>query len=305
MAGNPAVSPFAELRRTLTGILPPATTPFDRAGNLMASALAEQMNFLLERGANGVIVGGSTGEGHTLDLKEFVAAVAAAHDAVGGRKPLVAGLIVNSTLQAIERAKALAGLNVAALQITPAHYLFKPSADATLAHFRAIYQAVGIPIIIYNVIPWNYLSVPLMLRIMREEPGVIGMKQSGGDLDSVSLLVQQVEPHNLVLTGVDALLYPAFVIGVHGAICGLTAALPGVCARMWDAVQQKDLDTARHLHRCLGTLWNSMPHDVMPAAVKYIQHRQGLGMHYPRPPMDQVGEEVKASIDKALAPLLR
>jgi 4-hydroxy-tetrahydrodipicolinate synthase len=304
MAGNPAVSAFAELRSALTGILPPATMPFDRAGNLVASALAEQMDFLVERGASTVVVGGSTGEGHTLDRKEFVTAVAAAHDALKGRKPLVAGLIVNSTQEAIERAKALAGLNVAALQITPVHYIFKPSADATVAHFRNIYQAVGIPIIIYNVIPWNYLSVPLMLRILREEPGAIGMKQSGGDLDSVSLLVQQVEPHNVVLTGVDPLLYPAFVIGVHGTICGMAAALPGVCKRLWDAVQQKDFDTARHLHRGLGSLWNIVPHDIMPAAVKYIQHRQGLGMYYPRPPMDQVSEEVKANIDRALAPLL-
>ena len=61
---------------------------------------------------------------------------------------------------------SLKGLNIAALQVTPVHYLFKPDADATVQHFREIYDATGIPILIYNVIPWNYLSVDLMLRIM-------------------------------------------------------------------------------------------------------------------------------------------
>ncbi len=293
----------AGLREALTGILPPATTPFDRSGNVIYPALREQMDYLLGNGSRGVIVGGSTGEGHTLGFDEFVKVVHTAHDALAGRKPLVAGLIVNSTHEAVERAKALKGLDIAALQVTPVHYLFKPGADNTLAHFRAIYEATGIPVIIYNVVPWNYLSVELMLRIMREEPGVIGMKQSGGDLDSVSELVQRVAPRNLVFTGVDALLYPAFVLGVHGAICALTAAIPGVCLKLWNAVQQKDLDAARQIHRGFVTLWNAIPHDSLPACVKYIQHRQGLGMHFPRAPMDQVSDEVKANIDRALAPL--
>lgn len=292
-----------ELRRTLTGILPPTTMPFDRAGDLVYSALREQMDFVVERGAHGVVAGGSTGEGHTLSFNEFVKVMQETHDALAGRRPFVVGLIVNSTREAIERVRALQGLDIAALQITPVHYLFKPSADATVAHFQSIYDATGIPILIYNVIPWNYLSIGLMLRVMREVPGVIGMKQSGGDLKSVSDLVQQVDPKNVVLTGVDALLYPAFMLGAHGAISALTAALPGVCVRLWDAVRQGDHDTALRLHRGLATLWNAVPHDVLPAAVKYIQHRQGLGMYSPRAPMDEVDTSLRAAIDAALAGL--
>ncbi len=288
------------LRQTLTGILPPTTMPFDTSGDLVFSALREQMDFVVEKGAHGVVAGGSTGEGHTLNFNEFVKVMQATHDALGGRLPFVVGLIVNSTREAIERVKALQGLNIAALQITPVHYLFKPTEAGTVEHFRAIHDATGIPILIYNVIPWNYLSIDLMLRVMREVPGVIGMKQSGGDLKSVSDLIQRVEAENIVLTGVDALLYPAFALGAHGAISALTAAVPSVCVKLWDAVQRKDFDTALGIHRGLNTLWNTVPHDVLPAAAKYIQHRQGLGMHYPRTPMDHVGASLKASIDKAL-----
>jgi len=291
---------LAELRKTLTGILPPTTMPFDRNGDLVFSALREQMDFVVAKGAHGVVAGGSTGEGHTLSFNEFVKVMHETHDALAGRLPFVVGIIVNSTREAIERVKAIQDLNIAALQITPVHYLFKPSADGTVGHFRAIYEETGIPIIIYNVIPWNYLSIDLMLRIMREIPGVIGMKQSGGDLKSVSDLIQRVDPKNIVLSGVDALLYPAFALGAHGAISALTAAVPGVCVNLWNAVQRHDFDIALKLHRGLNTLWNTVPHDVLPASAKYIQHRQGLGMYYPRAPMDHVSDELKRAIDKAL-----
>ncbi|MBU6499083.1 MAG: dihydrodipicolinate synthase family protein, partial [Rhodospirillales bacterium] len=232
---------LAELRKTLTGILPPTTMPFDRDGALVFDALREQMDFVVAQGAHAVVAGGSTGEGHTLGFDEFVEAMTVTHDALAGRLPFVVGLIVNSTHEAIARIRAIRHLNIAALQITPVHYLFKPSADGTVGHFRTIYEETGIPIIIYNVIPWNYLSIELMLRIMAEVPGVIGMKQSGGDLKSVSDLIQRVDPKNIVLSGVDALLYPAFALGAHGSISALTAALPGVCVKLWNAVQRRDL----------------------------------------------------------------
>nr|WP_276575373.1 dihydrodipicolinate synthase family protein [Bradyrhizobium sp. Oc8] len=287
----------------MTGILPPFTMPFDRHGEIVFSAIKEQVNFAIEKGVNGIVVGGSTGEGHTLGADEFTRVMHASHDALGGRKPLIVGLIVNSTREAIERMRALRDLNIGALQITPVHYLFKPSAENTVEHFRAIYEETGIPILIYNVIPWNYLSVELMLRVMREVPGVVGMKQSSGDLKSVSDLMGSVAPGNVVLSGIDALLYPSFALGAHGAISALTAALPATCVKLWKAVQAKDHDTALDIHNKLNKLWNVLRHDNLPACVKYIQHRQGLGLFYPRAPMDDVSDEQKKVIDQALKSL--
>nr|WP_311968949.1 dihydrodipicolinate synthase family protein [Bradyrhizobium diazoefficiens] len=291
------------LRDVLTGILPPFTMPFDRHGEIVFSAIKEQVDFAIDKGVNGIVVGGSTGEGHTLGAEEFTKVMRASHDALGGRKPFIVGLIVNSTREAIERMRALRDLDIAALQITPVHYLFKPSAENTVEHFRAIYEETGIPILIYNVIPWNYLSVELMLRVMREVPGVVGMKQSSGDLKSVSDLMGSVSPNNIVLSGIDALLYPSFALGAHGAISALTAALPGTCVKLWNAVSAKDHDTALDIHNKLNKLWNVLRHDNLPACVKYIQHRQGLGLFYPRAPMDEVSDEQKKTIDQALKSL--
>jgi 4-hydroxy-tetrahydrodipicolinate synthase len=288
------------LRDTLKGILPPFTMPFDKRGDIVFSAIKEQVDFAVEKGVDGIVVGGSTGEGHTLGAEEFTKVMRVSHDALAGRKPFVVGLIVNSTREAIERVRALRDLDIAALQITPVHYLFKPSAENTVEHFRAIYEETGIPILIYNVIPWNYLSVELMLRVMREVPGVVGMKQSSGDLKSVSDLTGAVAPNNVVLTGIDALLYPSFALGAHGAISALTAALPGVCVKLFNAVQAKDHDTALDIHNKLNRLWNVLRHDNLPACVKYIQHRQGLPLFQPRAPMDEVSDEQKKVIDQAL-----
>lgn len=301
-AGQNAIA--AALRGTLTGILPPITMPFDGRGRLVPEGLGAQIDFMVENGVRGVVAGGSTGEGHTLTREEFVTAMNACHEAVAGRVPFLVGLIVNSTIEAIERTKAISHLNVAALQVTPVHYLFKTGREATIEHFRTIYEETRIPILIYNVIPWNYLSVADMLAIMDAVPGVVGMKQSGGDLKSVSDLLLEMKPENVVLTGVDALLYGAFAMGCHGAISALTSAVPGVTVRLYNAVQEGDHETARDIHFKLNALWNVLSHDNLPACVKYIQHRQGLPMYGPRPPMEPVTDAQKAAIDEKLGALL-
>jgi 4-hydroxy-tetrahydrodipicolinate synthase len=296
--------PTPSLRQLLTGVLPPITMPFDQNGDLVKGGLKEQIDFIIKSGASGVVAGGSTGEGHTLTDGEFSSVMREAYDATDGRVPFLAGLIVQSTRAAIERANMLKGMKVAALQVTPVHYLFKPDADATIEHFRTIADATGIPILIYNVIPWNYLSVDLMLRIMAEVPGVIGMKQSGGDLKSLSDLLLRCKPENVVLSGVDALLYPGFCMGMHGAISALTSAVPHVVVKIQKAVEANDHQTGRDLHFKLNALWNTMSHDNLPACIKYIQHLQGIRMFEPRAPMMRVTEQQKVDIKAAMQPLM-
>lgn len=297
-------SPAASVRNRLTGVLPPITMPFDARGDLVPGGLREQIDFIVGAGAHAIVAGGSTGEGHTLTDAEYEKVMREAYEATAGRVPFVAGLIVNSTRDAIQRTKRLNGLNITALQVTPVYYLFKPDADATVEHFRAIWEETRIPILIYNVIPWNYLSVDLMLRIMDEVPGVVGMKQSGGDLKSVSDLLLLSKPDHLVLSGVDALLYPGFCLGMHGAITALTSAVPGVIVKLQKLVLAGDHQSAREIHFKLNALWNSLNHDNLPACVKYIQHLQGVSMFEPRAPMNRVSDAQKAGIKKALQPLL-
>jgi 4-hydroxy-tetrahydrodipicolinate synthase len=293
-----------DLRDVLQGVLPPVTMPFDAEGRLVRDAMREQIDLIVDAGANGVVAGGSTGEGHTLSDTEFIDAMNDAYEATAGRVPFLAGLIVNSTIQAIRRTRALEGMKLAALQVTPVHYLFKPDDRATIEHFRTIWEETGVPIIIYNVIPWNYLSVDLMLRIMDEVPGVIGMKQSSGDLKSLSDLLLNHKAPNIVLSGIDALLYPGFALGMHGAISALTSAVPGPVVKLRRMVHEGRHDEARALHFHLNRLWNTLPHEILPGCVKYIQHLQGLPLYHPRAPMVGPDEGLRARIAQVLAPVL-
>ncbi|MFB9949236.1 dihydrodipicolinate synthase family protein [Rhizobium puerariae] len=291
------------LKRKLRGILPPVTMPFDEKGKLVASGIRKQIDFMIESGVHAVVAGGSTGEGHTLSTEEFVESMEATHEAIAGRVPFVVGLIVNSTIEAVERTRKIAHLKPDALQVTPVHYLFKPGPEATIRHFREIYDESGVPVLIYNVIPWNYLSADLMLKIMDEVPGVVGMKQSSGDLKSLSDLLQQAKPDNLVLTGIDAMLYPAFTLGADGAISALTSAVPKQTVKLYEAVRKGDHETALALHWKLNGLWNVVRHDNLPACTKYIQSRQGVDFFLPRAPMEPVSDEQKKVIDGALKAL--
>lgn len=291
------------MTHAIEGIIPPLTTPFTDSGELDLPALRTQVRFMLDAGVHGIAVGGSTGEGHTLSTAELRETVAAAVDESGGRVPVIAGVIVDSTRQSVEKAEALAGLDVAALQVTPVHYLFKPDDDSTVAHFATLCEASAAPVLIYNVVPWNYLSPALLARVMREVPGVIGVKQSNSDLKLMADLLLAVPQGKIVLSAIDALLYPSFALGARGTIAALPAAVPAPVVALWNAVQEGDHKTARDLHERLLAMWNAIVGDNLPACVKAVQQMQGCPAGYPRAPMPAASTEQRAAAAKALKAL--
>ncbi|KAA0684841.1 dihydrodipicolinate synthase family protein [Azospirillum brasilense] len=290
---------------SLSGIIPPLVTPFTADGEIDEAAFRAQVRFMLQKGVHGVCVGGSTGEGHTLSTEELTRLVAISCEEVDGAVPVVAGIIVNSTRDAIAKARAMAHLPVAALQVTPVHYVFKPDEDATLAHFRTLAGETKVPIVIYNVVPWNYLSPSLLVRIMKEIDSVIGVKQSAGDLKLMADLLNEQVPGKLVFTAVDALLYPSFALGAHGTIAANPAAVPGVTVALWNAVQAGDHPRALEIHRSLLAFWNTINGDNLPGCVKHSLSRQGCEVGVPRQPMPAATEAQKARIDAALREVLR
>lgn len=288
----------------LRGVVPPMATPFSRNGEIEYSAVREQVEFLISAGVHGVVCGGSGGEGHTLDSAEFEKLMRTVAETINGRVPFVVGVIVNSTAQAIARARLIEGLAVDALQVTPVHYLFKPDEEATVRHFRTVWEAAQVPILIYNVIPWNYLSPALLLRIMREVPGVVGVKQSAGDLKLLADLIDNARDEDLIFTAIDALLYPSYTLGARGSISALLAAIPHSNVALWDAVEAGDHAAALDIHKRQLRLWNAMPHEILPACVKYAQSLQGVPGLHSRAPMSDPPEKVKAEIRAALAEIV-
>jgi 4-hydroxy-tetrahydrodipicolinate synthase len=292
------------MKLELSGVIPPLVTPFTADGEINESAFRNVVRFNLSKGVHGVCPGGSSGEGHTLTVDEFVRIMEITAEEVNGAVPIVAGIISNSTRDAINRAKAIAHLPVAALQVTPVHYLFKPDEAATFRHFKALTEAVDIPVIIYNVVPWNYCSPAQLIRLMSELPGVMGVKQSQGDLKLMADLLLDVPQGKLVFTAVDALLYPSFALGSPGTIAANPTAIPGTCVALWNAVQRGDHAAGMELHTRMLRFWNAIVGDNLPACVKCALELQGCPVGLPRAPMPAASAAQRAAIEPALRQVL-
>ncbi|MEI2415430.1 dihydrodipicolinate synthase family protein [Orrella sp. JC864] len=293
------------MSQALKGIIPPLVTPFKDDETIDEAAFRGTVRFMLEKKVHGICIGGSTGEGHTLSTEELARLCEIANEEIQGAVPIVAGVIANSTAKAIEMSKAVARHNVAALQVTPVHYVFKPDEDATYAHFERLTREVGLPVVIYNVVPWNYLSPALLVRLMKGLPGVVGVKQSAGDLKLMADLLIDLPEGKQVFTAVDALLYPSFALGAHGTIAANPAAVPGVTVALWDAVQAGDHARALQIHRALLRFWNALFADNLPANVKYALSLQGCPAGGPRMPMPQPDPARQAAIRTQLESVLR
>lgn len=282
------------------GIIVPTTTPFTSDGDVDEAGVRNQARFMLQQGAHGLVVGGSTGEGHTLSADELRRTVAATLDEVGGKMPVVAGIIANSTKQAIEKGKAVSDLGIETLQVTPVHYLFRPDDESMLLYFRTIAAETGLPLFIYNVVPWSYLSPELLVRIMKDVPQVVGVKQSAGDLKLFADLMIAAPKGKRLYSAVDALIYPAMTLGAHGIITAMLAVAPHAYAAMWNAVQAGDHKTALDWHQRLLPLWNAIWSPNMCACVKFAQELQGCAGGHPRAPMPAASSAQQDAIRTAL-----
>lgn len=285
----------------LRGIMPPMVTPFSPDEEIDETALRADIRYMLDAAkVHGIVVGGSTGEGHTLTTDEARRLVGITTDEVNGAVPVIAGVIVDSTRQAIERVQAMADLSIAALQVTPVHYLFPPSDEMMQHHFATIVDETQIPIMIYNVVPWSYCSPELLTKIITEVDGVIGVKQSAGDMKLLADLLMQLGDRGTVFTAVDALLYPSFTLGAQGAIAAILTAAPSLCVQLWDAVEAGDHQTALDLHNKLLTIWNAIVGDNLPACVKTTMSFQGRDGGIARSPMTPTTAKQKIAIQNAL-----
>lgn len=287
-------------RDHLRGIIPPMTTPFTADGRIDEAAFRNDVRYLLSVGVHGLAVGGSTGEGHTLSTDESRRLTAIAVEEVAGRVPVIAGIIADDTRTVIERGLAARDAGAEVLQITPVHYLFTPNEQEMYDFYAAIDQQVHLPILIYNVIPWSYATPALLVRLITEIDGVIGVKQSAGDMHALAELLLRLENRGVVLSAVDDLLYPSFVLGAHGAIAAIMTAVPELCIALWNAVQAGQHAEALRLHERILRVWLSLVGPRLPARVKAAMELQGRTAGWPCAPMQPVLEVERQAIRTAL-----
>jgi 4-hydroxy-tetrahydrodipicolinate synthase len=284
----------------LHGIIPPLVTPFDTRERVDDDALRAEVRYHLALGVHGLCVTGSTGDGQMLSAEDSVAVAAAAVKEVAGAVPVVAGIIRDSTAEVIRYGRALRETGVDALQVTPVHYLFQPDEESTVDYYRRICDETGLPVIIYNVIPYALIPATTVARMLDELPGVIAVKQSGGNIHQLADLLHYAPSGGKVFTAVDDLLYPAYLLGAQGAISATLTVVPGLCLAQWDAVRRGDHATALEIHNKLLPIWRAIDGPNMTMRIKTALRLQRRNGGQGRSPLTMVSEEQRAAIRAAL-----
>ena len=276
-------------------------TPFDDGGALNVPEAQRLARWLVDRGNDGLVVAGSTGEGMTLDEHERSELVRAVKEAVGTRATVIANTGTSDTRSSIAAAKSAVRAGADALLVVVPPYS-KPPQSGMLAHFGAVADAVEVPIVVYNI-PGRTAANMLpdtLLELSRRHRNVAGVKESSGDMNQIATVVRDRDDGFVVWSGDDYLFLPALSVGADGVV-GVASHL---CSReyrkLYDAYRSGDVRTAASIHGALLPLMNALFTVSNPIPVKWAMREIGFAVGNCRSPLDVL----PANTAERLRPLL-
>lgn len=284
----------------LRGIIPPLTTPFDGNGKVLAALLEAEIDYQIACGVHGICVTGSTGEGAGLTPEEIFEICSFAVKRSHGRVPVIGGMIPDTTDEAVALGVAAKKAGVEALQVTPPHYLFPPDAEGFVEYYSRVGQATGLPVIVYNVIPWAQVDAGAIGQLI-EAGAIDGIKQSGSNLHLLADLLYRYGKQIPIMSAVDDLILPSLVMGAPGAIAAILTVVPKESMALYEAVQKGDLSRALEFHHKLLVVWRALEgFHGFHARIKYAMELQGRPAGLPRHPQRPASEADRAIVAKAL-----
>ena len=283
------------------GSIPALVTPF-KNGAVDRAAFAALVERQIAGGSAALVPVGTTGETSTLSTEEHKSVVTLCVEVAAGRVPVIAGAGGNATDEAIdlvEHAKTVGA--DAALVVAP--YYNRPNQDGLYAHFKAINDAVALPVFLYNV-PHRTASdiLPATVARLAHLPNVIGIKDATGDMDRVSLHAALIgEGHQFVqLCGEDPATLGHLAMGGAGCISVTANIAPEACAAMHEAFRAGDLAEAQAIERRLIRLHIALFCSPSPGPAKYALSKLGLCSPDVRLPITEPDEAARAQIDAAM-----
>jgi 4-hydroxy-tetrahydrodipicolinate synthase len=277
-------------------------TPF-RNGDVDEDALRRIVDWQITEGTHGLVPTGTTGESPTLNFDEHKRVVEVTIEAARGRVPVIAGTGSNSTAEAIELSQHAEKAGADGLLIVTPYYN-KPTQEGLYQHFKAINDAVGIPIVIYNIPGRSIvdMSVATMARVF-ELKNVVGVKDATANLARVSQQRAAMGPEFNQLSGEDATALGFMAHGGNGCISVASNVAPRLCAEFQNACLKGDFKAALALQDRLMPLHDVLFIETNPGPVKYAVSRLGLCSPEMRLPMVPVNEATKKAVDAVLGNL--
>jgi 4-hydroxy-tetrahydrodipicolinate synthase len=274
-------------------------TPF-KNGSLDEKAFRDIVEWQIGEGTNGLVPVGTTGESPTLSHAEHNRVVKWCTDQANRRVPVIAGAGSNSTAEAIELARhAEAAGADAVLVVTP--YYNKPTQEGLFQHFKAVNDAVGIPILIYNIPARSVIdmSIDTMARLF-ELQNIVGVKDATANLARASQQRERLGADFIQLSGEDATALGFMAHGGHGCISVTSNAAPRLSAAFQACCLGGDFAGALAIQDRLMPLHTALFLETSPAPVKYALHLLGRSAPDVRLPLVPVGEGTRASVRRAM-----
>jgi 4-hydroxy-tetrahydrodipicolinate synthase len=290
--------------KSLGRIFTAMITPFAANGDADVDEAVRVARFLVDRGNDGVVVAGTTGESAALETSEKLALFGAIKSALGTGGTVIAGTTGNNTRHSVELTKEAEKTGVDAILAVVPYYVRAPH-DGLLRHFGAIAEATTLPVVLYNV-PGRTGSNMLpatVHELARRHPNIVAIKESTGSVDQFTALVRdRVREDFSVLSGDDYFFLPALSVGAYG----LVSVAGHLCSRelraLAEAFDAGDVDTAARIHRDLQPLVAALFAISSPIPVKWAMSRYGFGNGACRSPLCDLPADLQRQLEPLIAP---
>lgn len=305
-----------ELPAPLRGVIPPMVTPLAGEDQLDGAAVERLVEHMLGGGVHGLFVLGTTGEGPSLPAQLQREMLRRTCDVVGGRVPVLAGVTHSSLQESIALAEAAAAAGAQAVVAAPPFYFALGQGDVE-AYFRQLARRSPLPLLLYNMPSHTKIALsPECVERLLAEPGILGIKDSAGDMTTFQHLQQIVaaRPGCTLLMGPEELLGAATLAGGHGGVCGGANLLPRHFVNLQEAASSGAVETVRRLTSKTVELRRRVydlvdqPSGFIKALKAALAHA-GLCPDLPAPPLGKLDKQTTERIavavdDLELAPPL-
>ena len=284
----------------IVGSIVALVTPMQEDGSVDYDGLRNLIDWHIAEGTDCIGVVGTTGESPTVSVNEHcdIIRVAVAHAA--GRVPIMAGAGANSTREAIELTQFSKEVGAdCSLQVVP--YYNKPSQEGIYQHFRAIAEAVDLPVVLYNV-PGRTVADMLPETALRlaAVPGIVGVKEASGDIERAAQLIKHAPAGFSIYSGDDGTAVALMLLGGHGNVSVTANVAPRLMHELCIAAMAGDAARAREIHFRLLSLHQALFCEPSPAPTKWAMSRLGRCRPEVRLPITALTPAGQTAVDAAL-----
>ena len=284
----------------IVGSIVALVTPMHEDGSVDYAALRRLIDWQIAEGTDCIGIVGTTGESPTVDIEEHCEIVRVAVEHTAGRVPVMAGTGGNATSEAIELTRYAKKVGAdCSLQVVP--YYNKPSQEGMYRHFKAVAEAVDLPMVLYNVPGRTVadLQHDTVLRLA-QVPGIVGIKEATGDIERAAWLVKQAPKGFSIYSGDDGTAVALMLLGGHGNVSVTANVAPRLMHELCIAAIEGDVKRATAIHLKLLPLHRHLFCEPSPAPAKWALARLGRCEPHLRLPLLPLTGAGQALVEQAL-----